>query len=38
MWLSAVGLVPEDDAFFALTYPWYGFRIGVIGDLCPPRK
>jgi LPXTG-motif cell wall-anchored protein len=36
MWLSAVGLVPEDDAFFSLTYPWYGFRIGMIGDPFPP--
>jgi hypothetical protein len=35
MWLSAVGLVPEDDVFFARTYPWYGFRIGLIGNLAP---
>jgi hypothetical protein len=33
MWLSAVGLVPENDPFFARTYPWYGFRVGLIGDL-----
>lgn len=35
MWLSAVGLVPEDDVFFSRTYPWYGFRVGLIGDLAP---
>jgi formylglycine-generating enzyme required for sulfatase activity len=31
MWLSAVGLEPEDNTFFAQTYPWLGFRIGHIG-------
>jgi hypothetical protein len=31
MWPSAVGLQPEDNAFFAHTYPWLGFRIGHIG-------
>jgi hypothetical protein len=35
MWLSAVGLIPEDDVFFSRTYPWYGFRVGLIGDLTP---
>ena len=33
LWLSAVGLQPEGDQFFKLTYPWLGFRVGVIGDL-----
>jgi hypothetical protein len=30
MWPSAVGLEPEDNRFFAQTYPWLGFRIGYI--------
>jgi len=30
MWPSAVGLQPEDNRFFAHTYPWLGFRIGHI--------
>jgi hypothetical protein len=29
LWLSAVGLQPQDNAFFTATYPWLGFRIGV---------
>jgi formylglycine-generating enzyme required for sulfatase activity len=33
LWLSAVGLNPEDNRVFKLTYPWLGFRVGVIGDL-----
>lgn len=33
MWLSAVGLQPEDNGFYDVTYPWLGFRIGVIGNL-----
>ena len=32
LWLSAVGLQPQDNAFFTATYPWLGIRIGVIGD------
>jgi formylglycine-generating enzyme required for sulfatase activity len=32
MWPSAIGLQPQDNAFFDHTYPWLGFRIGVIGD------
>ena len=32
LWLSAVGLQPQDNAFFVATYPWLGFRIGVIGE------
>ena len=31
MWPSAVGLEPQDNVFFAHTYPWLGFRIGYIG-------
>jgi hypothetical protein len=33
LWLSALGLQPEDNRFTKLTYPWIGFRVGVIGDL-----
>jgi hypothetical protein len=32
LWLSAVGLQPQDNTFFTATYPWLGIRIGVIGD------
>jgi formylglycine-generating enzyme required for sulfatase activity len=32
LWLSAVGLQPQDNALFTVTYPWLGIRIGVIGD------
>ncbi|MFI6445054.1 hypothetical protein [Kitasatospora sp. NPDC050543] len=35
MWPSAVGLQPQDNVFFSLTYPWLGIRVGVIGDLEP---
>ncbi|WUH92034.1 hypothetical protein OG900_19225 [Streptomyces sp. NBC_00433] len=35
MWPSAVGLQPQDNAFFDRIYPWLGIRIGVIGDLEP---
>ncbi|MFN8217347.1 MAG: hypothetical protein U0R71_12215 [Solirubrobacterales bacterium] len=31
LWLSAVGLQPQDNAFYTATYPWLGFRIGVLG-------
>ena len=37
LWLSAVGLQPQDNAFFTQTYPWLGFRIGAIGDPRPRR-
>jgi hypothetical protein len=33
LWLSAVGLQPQDNTLFTATYPWLGFRIGVLGDL-----
>ena len=32
LWLSAVGLQPQDNTFFTATYPWLGFRIGVLGN------
>jgi formylglycine-generating enzyme required for sulfatase activity len=33
LWPSAIGLQPQNNTFFTLTYPWLGFRIGVVGDL-----
>ncbi len=35
LWLSAVGLQPQDNEVFELTYPWLGFRVTVIGNLAP---
>lgn len=32
LWLSAVGLQPQDNPFYDLTYPWLGFRVGVVGN------
>ncbi len=32
LWLSAVGLQPQDNAAFTATYPWLGIRIGVVGE------
>lgn len=32
LWLSAVGLQPQDNPFYDLTYPWLGFRVGVLGN------
>ncbi len=32
LWLSAVGLQPENNTFYTATYPWLGFRIGVVGN------
>lgn len=37
LWLSAVGLQPQDNAAFTATYPWLGLRVGVVGDLAPGR-
>ena len=34
LWLSAVGLDAEDNNL-KNRYPWFGFRIGVIGSLTP---
>jgi hypothetical protein len=31
LWLSAIGLQPQDNTFFTATYPWLGLRIGVLG-------
>jgi hypothetical protein len=33
LWLSAIGLNPQDNTAFTATYPWLGIRIGVIGSL-----
>lgn len=33
LWISAVGLQPQDNAFYTAVYPWLGIRIGVIGNL-----
>jgi hypothetical protein len=32
LWLSAVGLQPQKNTFYRETYPWLGFRLGVIGE------
>lgn len=32
LWLSAVGLQPQDNKFYEEAYPWLGFRMGVIGE------
>ena len=32
LWLSAIGLQPQDNKFYNAVYPWLGFRIGVIGN------
>ena len=37
LWLSAVGLQPQNNPFYDLTYPWLGFRVGVRGNLSPTR-
>jgi hypothetical protein len=31
LWLSAVGLQPQDNAAISAVYPWIGFRVGVLG-------
>ena len=33
LWLSAIGPQPQDNRFFKRTYPWLGFRVGVVGNL-----
>jgi formylglycine-generating enzyme required for sulfatase activity len=38
LWLSAVGLNPQDNAAFTATYPWLGIRVGVLGDLQPAKR
>jgi hypothetical protein len=37
LWLSAVGLQPQDNTLFTATYPWLGIRIGVLGNLKPAK-
>jgi len=38
LWISAVGLQPQDNSFGTATYPWLGFRVGVIGNVKPTKK
>jgi hypothetical protein len=38
LWLSAVGLQPQDNTFYNATYPWLGIRIGVLGSLKPNKR
>jgi hypothetical protein len=38
LWLSAVGLQPQENTLFTATYPWLGIRIGVLGNLKPGRR
>ncbi len=38
LWLSAVGLQPQDNTLFTATYPWLGIRIGVLGDLATSKR
>lgn len=33
LWLSAVGLQPQNNAALGAAYPWIGFRIGAVGNL-----
>ncbi len=37
LWLSAVGLQPQDNTFYTATYPWLGIRVGVLGNLKAAR-
>lgn len=37
LWLSAIGLQPQDNSFFTATYPWLGFRIGTVGAVSGGR-
>ena len=38
LWLSAVGLQPQDNSFFTATYPWLGIRVGVVGNLTVGKR
>jgi formylglycine-generating enzyme required for sulfatase activity len=38
LWLSAIGLQPQDNAFYNATYPWLGIRIGVLGSLAVSKR
>jgi hypothetical protein len=33
MLISAFGFQPQDQALLDSVYPWFGFRVGIIGDL-----
>jgi hypothetical protein len=35
LWLSAIGLQPQNNVVFHATYPWLGFRLAVVGNLLP---
>jgi hypothetical protein len=37
LWLSAVGLQPQTNPFYSVTYAWLGFRVGVVGTLHPGK-
>jgi hypothetical protein len=32
LWISAIGIQPEDNVLAANIYPWMGFRVGFIGN------
>ena len=32
LWLSAIGLQPQDNTFFEQVTPWLGFRLGAVGN------
>jgi hypothetical protein len=38
LWLSAVGLQPQNNKVYNTTYPWLGFRVGVVGNLSVARR
>jgi hypothetical protein len=38
LWLSAIGLQPQDNSAYNHTYPWLGFRVGVIGKLSVDKR
>ncbi|HEU5213555.1 MAG TPA: hypothetical protein VFU10_12355 [Gaiellaceae bacterium] len=35
LWISAIGRTPEANAALERTYPWSGFRVGIIGTVRP---
>lgn len=37
LWLSAVGLNPQDNTAFTATYPWLGIRVGLLGSPKPSK-
>ena len=37
MWISAVGIQPQDNPLFTRTYPWLGFRLAAVGSPTPGR-